>query len=66
MSLIAQGVLVFGLMLLIMGYFQYRRSHDIISITQEMFRPSYLMPAVIVTLAYIVIRVILTVFNGVL
>jgi hypothetical protein len=66
MSLLAQTVLVFGLMLLILGYFQYRRNPDVVAIGQEMLRPSYLLPAAIIALAYLVIKFLLTAFNGII
>ena len=61
-----QTLLVFGVLLLIMGYFQYRRSHDVVAIIQEMFRPSYLIPAAIGAIAYLILKVVASVFDGVL
>lgn len=66
MSLLYQALLVFGLMLLILGYFQYRRSRDVVAIVQEMFRPSYLVPAAIIALAYVLIKTVITIFSGIL
>ena len=66
MSLWMQTLLVFGVLLLIMGYFQYRRSHDVVAIIQEMFRPSYLIPAAIGAIAYLILKVVASVFDGVL
>ena len=66
MSLFGQAIVVFLFMLLILGFFQYRRSHDVIAIVQEMFRPSYLFPAAIIAVVYVIIKVILTIFNGVI
>ena len=66
MSLWAQTLLAFAVLLLIMGYFQYRRSRDVISIVQEMFGPNYLVPAAIGALAYLVIKVVVSVLDKVL
>ena len=66
MNLFYQALVVFALMLLILGYFQYRRRPDVIAIAQEMFRPSYLVPAAIIAVAYVVLKIILTALNGVL
>ena len=66
MSLFGQAIVVFLFMPLILGFFQYRRSHDVIAIVQEMFRPSYLFPAAIIAVVYVIIKVILTIFNGVI
>ena len=66
MSLWAQTLLAFAVLLLIMGYFQYRRSRDVISIVQEMFRPNYLVPAAIGALAYLVIKVVVSLLDKVL
>lgn len=66
MSLFGQAIVVFLFMLLILGFFQYRRSHDVIAVVQEMFRPSYLFPAAIIAVVYVIIKVILTIFNGVI
>lgn len=61
-----QTLLVFGVLLLIMGYFQYRRSHDVVAIIQEMFRPGYLIPAAIGAIAYLILKVVASVLDGVL
>lgn len=66
MSLWGQALIVFGVLLLIMGFFQYRRSPDVIAIAQEMFRPSYLVPALIGAIAYVIIKVIVSLFDAVL
>ncbi len=66
MSLFYQALVVFAAMILIMGYFQYRRGPDVITIAQEMFRPQYLVPAIIITICYVIIKVILTAFDGVI
>ncbi len=66
MSLWLQALLVFSVLILIMGYFQYRRSHDIISVIQEMFRPSYLVPAIIGTVAFLILKVVASVLDKVL
>lgn len=66
MSLWMQTLLVFGVLLLIMGYFQYRRTHDIIAVIQEMFRPTYLIPAVIGTVAFLVLKVVASLLDKVL
>jgi hypothetical protein len=61
-----QTLLVFGILLLIMGYFQYRRSRDVVAIIQEMFRPAYLVPAAIGAVAYLVVKVVASVLDKVL
>lgn len=66
LNLFEQGLLVFAFMLLILGYFQYRRSHDVIAIVQEMFRWQYLGPAFIVAVVYMILKVILGALNGVI
>lgn len=66
MSLWAQALIVFGVLLLVMGYFQYRRTPDVIAIAQEMFRPTYLLPAAIGAVVYLVLKFVLSVLDGVL
>lgn len=61
-----QTLMVFGALLLILGYFQYRRSHDIISVVQEMFRPSYLVPPAIGAVAYLIIKLVISALDKVL
>jgi hypothetical protein len=66
MSLWYQALLVFGGTLVVMGYFQYRRNGDIVAIVQEMARWSYLGTALIITICYVIIYLIVSVFNGIL
>lgn len=61
MSLWYQTLLVFGLALLVLGYFQYRRSGDVLKVGQELARPSYWVPAIIIAVAYVVLKLL---FSG--
>ena len=66
MNLFAQTLLAFGVTLLVLGYFQYRRKADVVSIVQEMFRPQYLLPAAAVALGYLVLKVVFSLLGKVL
>lgn len=66
MSLLYQALLVFGLTLLVLGYFQYRRRPDVVHIAQEMFRPGYLVPAAIIAVAYIILKLTVGALAGIL
>ena len=59
MNLFYQSLLVFAGTLVLLGYFKFRHNPDIIDIVQEMARPMYLVTAVIIAIAYIVIRLVL-------
>jgi hypothetical protein len=63
MNIFVQSLLVFGVMLLVLGYFQFLRSGDIISIVQEMFRPQYLVPAALVAVAYLILKAVFSLLN---
>ncbi len=60
MNIWIESLLVFAAILLILGYFQYRKSPDVISIAQEMFRPAYLVPAVISAIVYFIVKLVLS------
>ena len=66
MNLFYQALLVFGGTLVFLGYFQYRRSGDIVAIVQEMARPMYLVPAIVIALCYVIIRLVIGGLNGIL
>jgi hypothetical protein len=66
MNLFYQALLVFAGTLIVLGYFQFRRNADIIAIVQEMARPMYLVPAVVIAICYVILRIVLGALNGVL
>lgn len=54
-----QALMVFGLIILIMGFFQYRkRQGDVIEVGREMARPSYWGSAILIAAAYVVLKVV--------
>lgn len=57
MSLWAQTLSAFALTLLVLGYFQYRRHGDVIKVGQELVRPSFWVPALIISAIFLVLRI---------
>jgi hypothetical protein len=61
MNIFLQSLLAAFIAILVLGYFQFRRTGDIVSVVQELFRPQYLVPAALVGIAYLILRVV---FSG--
>lgn len=60
MNIWIETLLVFVSILLILGYFQYRKNPDVIAIGQEMLRPAYLAPALLSALIYFIVKLVFT------
>lgn len=58
MTIWFQTFLAFATLTLIVGYFQYRRSRDIITVTQELLQPARLIPIIIGTIVFFIVRLI--------
>lgn len=64
MSLLKQAIIVFIVIHIIFGYFHYRYKEDIFYVLEQSIKPKYLLPSVIITLAYIFLVVFLRYLFG--
>jgi hypothetical protein len=56
MNIFVQALMAMGVAALVIGYFQFRRTGDILDVFQEVFRAQYLLPLIGVGIAYIIIK----------
>lgn len=60
MSVFRQGLIVFFLLQILFGYFEYRYRADLFYILEQLVKPKYLVTSLVITIAYVFLAVVLT------